>query len=61
MERANTSNPKDFWRTIANLGPRKKNKVPWEVYDEDGNVCDEYDAVMNTWKESFEGLLFVCL
>ncbi len=57
LERANTGNPKEFWRTIANLGPKKKSKIPWEVYCESGETSDDFDVVMNTWKESFEGLL----
>ena len=57
MEKANTNNPSEFWRTIENLGPKKKNKIPWEVLCDDGSVNCDVNDVLNCWKHDFENLL----
>ena len=33
-----TSNPREFWDHLKSLGPKRKHTVPYEVYDEDGNL-----------------------
>ena len=49
LEKSNTQNPIEFWRTIKNLGPKKKHKIPLEVVLEDGSVSDSYDDIMYRW------------
>ncbi len=57
LEKANTSNPSEFWRTIENLGPKKKRKIPTEVLLEDGSVSDIFDDVLSKWRRDFQELL----
>ncbi len=57
LEKANTKNPKEFWRTIENLGPKRKRKIPNEVILEDGSTTDVFDDVLSKWKRDFQGLL----
>ena len=55
LERINTSNPKEFWKTIKNLGPRKS-KIPMTVYDDEGKECNDTNYVLNKWEKEFEKL-----
>ncbi len=57
LEKANINDPVAFWRHITSLGPRSSNKIPMEVYDEEGNVVTDTEAVLDRWKGDFEGLL----
>ena len=57
MEKSNTSNPIEFWKSIENLGPRKKHKIPMEVEMKDGTFSDAFDDVMYRWKQDFQELL----
>ena len=51
LETINTTNPREFWKTIKSLGPRKS-KIPMTVYDEQGKECNDNDYVLNKWKNS---------
>ena len=53
LETINTTNPREFWKTIKRLGPRKL-KIPMTVYDEQGRECNDNDYVLNKWKNEFE-------
>ncbi len=56
IERLNTENPREFWSTLKNLGPRKTNNIPMQVYDDEGNITGEIDEVMAKWKFNFNNL-----
>ncbi len=47
IERLNTSDPREFWKMLQKLGPTRKDYIPWEVYDENGQVQREKDYVLN--------------
>ncbi len=51
-----TKDPKEFWRHVQNLGPRKSSSVPIEIVDENGNVSNNVNEVLNKWKDDFETL-----
>ena len=51
-----TDNPKQFWHYIKKLGPQFKSDIPQEVYDKDGNIITDIDAVLNKWKTEYEQL-----
>ena len=51
-----TNNPKQFWQELNKLGPKRKRKIPMEVYDEDENIVTDTNYVLNKWKTDFEGL-----
>ncbi len=51
IERLNTENPSEFWDAMKNLDPRKNNNIPMQVYDNEGNVTGERNAVMSKWLE----------
>ena len=52
-----TKNPKDFWKFVKKLGPRKCNKIPLTVYNENGELCENVEYVLNKWKSDFSNLL----
>jgi hypothetical protein len=56
LENNVNNNPRDFWKMIKQLGPHKKTEIPFEVYDEDGNVISDTDFVLNKWKSDYEKL-----
>ena len=51
-----TSNPREFWDHLKSLGPKRKHTVPYEVYDEDGNVRTDSSFVDSTWTRDFSNL-----
>ncbi len=57
IETCNTNDPRKFWKYIQKLGPRKKGDIPWEVYDDDGNICTDRETVLNRWKADYCHLL----
>ena len=45
IENECTNNPKEFWSHLKNLGPKRQQSVPCEIYDADGNeskFCGKY-------------------
>ncbi len=54
--RLNTENNREFWSALKNLGPRKANNIPMQVYDDEGNITGEIDEVMAKWKFDFNNL-----
>ncbi len=52
----NTNNPTEFWNELNNLGPHKKTQIPMEVYDSEGNITNNTNTVLNTWKSEFNEL-----
>ena len=56
IEHLETDNPKKFWEAIKRLGPQKKNDIPMEVYDDDGNIVTDSEYVLNKWKTEYEKL-----
>ncbi len=57
IEDCSTSDPRQFWKHINKLGPKRKTDIPWEVYDEHGNVCHDKDTVLKTWEREYYKLL----
>lgn len=49
-------NPTEFWEKIRNLGPRKKDSIPMEVYDDQGNVVNNHKYVLDKWRDEFRNL-----
>ena len=41
LEEINSSDPNAFWDNIKQLGPKRKSKIPWECYTENGNIIYE--------------------
>ena len=61
IEHVNSENPREFWKHIKSLGPKKKsNQIPFEVYcyDENGKqyLSNDQNTVLDTWKYDFENL-----
>ncbi len=54
--RLNTENPREFWSALKNLGPRKTNNIPMQIYNDEGNIIVEIDEVMAKWKFDFNTL-----
>ena len=55
LEVMNTNNPKDFWRNIKHLGPRKQS-IPMEV-EINGKRHSNSNIVLEKWASDFEQLL----
>jgi hypothetical protein len=56
LENLSTDDPNKFWKCIKNLGPKKKNEIPMEVYDENGDIVYETHRVLDTWKLEYSKL-----
>ena len=55
LEKVSSSNPREFWRKIKNLGPRKA-KIPFSVYNENNILCNDTNVVLKKWKSEFQEL-----
>ena len=53
LEKSNTSNPTEFWRSISRLGPRKKKNIPLEILLEDGTMVMDHEEVLCKWSHDF--------
>ena len=51
-----TNNPREFWDHLKSLGPKRKQTVPCEVYDEGGNNRTDRSFVDSTWTRDFSNL-----
>ena len=49
------TDPLKFWESIDRLGPKRRNKIPWEV-EINGQIVTEKTDVLNKWKQDFEML-----
>ena len=56
VEEICTSEPNVFWDYVKRLGPPKKKFIPMEVYNNDGSLNCDNDAVLSHWKSSFSTL-----
>ena len=58
IETVNTSDPRKFWQTLKELGPRKKSNIPFEVYvnEENSELSNSLRDILNKWKCEFEHL-----
>ena len=55
IARIETSNPKEFWKKIKALGPKRKANLILEVNTNSG-VSGNVDIVLKTWRNQFENL-----
>ena len=55
IECCNMSNPKEFWKHIKKLGPKKKGSILWEV-TVDNVVHTEKNVVLQKWLNDFQSL-----
>lgn len=55
------NNRPEFWRNIGRLGIRdnRKDPIPYEIEDENGNICKEPNKILHKWKTEFCSLLNV--
>ena len=51
-----TDNPKEFWDHLKSLGPKRKHSIPYEVYDEAGNVQSDISFVDSSWTREFSNM-----
>lgn len=49
-------NPREFWKLLNQLGPRKSVNIPLEVYNDDGEVVSDLCFVLNRWKKDYENM-----
>ena len=56
IENICTSDPKEFWKVLKELGPKKKSVIPFEVYNEQGTVVTERARVLSKWGNDYKGL-----
>ena len=54
-----TSDPKEYWRYVGNLGmgSTRKKRIPWEAVQSDGTITSHFNNIMTTWQEHFNALL----
>ena len=56
LENINSTDPNIFWENIKRLGPNKKSSVPWECYDDAGNIVTNTDYILEKWRTEFSDL-----
>ena len=56
LDKSNTNNPTEFWRTIEDLGPKKVKEILMEVILENGDVSDAFDDILHKWRDDFQQL-----
>ena len=56
LEEINSTDPNAFWEYIKKLGPSKKSDIPWECYDEAGNIVSNTDYILEKWRTEFSKL-----
>ena len=62
IETVCTSDPKQFWKLLKQLGPQKKaSQIPMEVYDEQGNIVNDPNLVFRKWQKDYESLYNPCI
>ena len=54
MKSTKTNNPWEFWSNLSNLGPTKRNSIPREYCETQGNVTHEQENILQVWKNDFE-------
>ena len=54
MESTKTNNPREFWSNLSNLGQTKRNSIPREYCETQGNVTHEQENILQVWKNDFE-------
>ena len=57
LERVNTQDPEEFWKFTVELGPKKKNNIPMETINENGDLGTDPNQVLSHWKKAFQNLL----
>ena len=53
IDEINTNNPREFWRTIKTLGPRKDKEIPIKVITVDGHFEGHPSKVLKSWENEF--------
>ena len=48
--------PNKFWESIKKLGPKKKQSIPMQIYNDTGEIICDQESVLNKWKSEFEQL-----
>ena len=56
IEEFSSNNPKEFWRKLKSLGPRKHKDIPIKIVDGDNVIIDK-NEVLSKWKDTFSALL----
>jgi uncharacterized OsmC-like protein len=56
LDEINTSNPKEFWDTIKQLGPRKNKDIPMKVKIDENQYETRPNEVLTKWKNDFYAL-----
>ena len=54
MESTKTTNPREFWSNLRNLGPTKRNSILRKYCDTQGNVTHEQEHILQGWKNDFK-------
>ena len=55
IESCSVNDPNAFWEHIQKLGPKTKERIPWEVAV-DGKVETDESIVLSKWKYDFESI-----
>ena len=51
-----TDNPQEFWKMLNNIGPRKSCDIPLEIYDANGEICNDINQVLDKWRSEYNHL-----
>ena len=56
IESVQSNNPTVFWDHVNKLGPKRKSKIPLEIYDGEGNVDGDLENVLKKWESEYSKL-----
>ena len=55
IDKCSTKDLNRFWNYVKQLGPNKKEQIPWEVQI-DGNIVTDKSTVLQHWSDTFKSL-----
>ena len=56
LEETHAANPQRFWDQINKLGPKRQKKIPFEVYNDTGQLITDIPKVLDEWERCFRDL-----
>ena len=56
LDQLNTSDHAEFWRKIKELGSRRSDGPPIDVYNDEGHIIADINCVLDTWAKTYRKL-----
>ncbi len=56
IDKLNTESSEEFWDAVHKLGPQQHNLIPFEMYDNSGEINTDTNFLLNEWSNQFNSL-----